>query len=584
MTEFENNVEAFNFNLKILKGESNTSSKFEVRATELLSILLKISKSLNLDTITSNGNSTNNNILIGSIELIALEGLLKVTNVNLEASSPASVNPNTLGVDDITGKLYFKNILNEIIYLDNQVDNLSFDSLTGVLTLTDEQGNTSSVSLDGRYITVYERGASNGVAPLGVDGKVPSSYLPAVPINNTFVVADEPSRLALPADIGDVAVQTDTQESYILQSKPASTKSNWVLLLFPASVVSVNGQTGVVNLSTTDVPEGTNKYANSTSVNPLIQDYLGRGVFLYNSANKYIKYSDIPSAISASVAGDRIVLANYNATISSPIVISKDINILSIDSAITNTSASPIFTDNGNNTTLFLRGQLYLRNNNVLGTAFSFTGVGGFLYLDGVFDFRDTKTTVTCAKQYCLIGINTQPTDVFNFTSASGFGGNLISRGVGIINYSGSGTHFLTGVANVLNVTNTSVVTQGERTVFDVTTNKATLRSIVLNSGNIVLNTHLVNPLIDSCITSTGTSTIKSFNTVFVSISENIVKSSGTLNAQLNNSQFITGAASPLTTDGSFNVTMGYSTGNKPIASFYDGPYFDSTNFTSPIL
>lgn len=539
---------------------------------------------ISLQKVTDVGNTTTNNIISGLITLSASDGIVYSNTINLALSSPAAVASNTLGVDSGTGKLYFKNILNQIVYLDNQVDNLSFDSLTGVLTLTDEQGNTSSASLDGRYLTVYERGASNGVAPLGIDGKVPSSYLPAVPINNTYVVADESARISLPANIGDVAVQTDKQESYILQSLPASTKSNWVLLLFPASVASVNGQTGVVSLSTTDVPEGTNKYADSTSVNPLIENFLGRGVFLYNSANKYIKYSDIPSAISASVAGDRIVLANYNATISSPIVISKDINILSIDSAITNTSASPIFTDNGNNTTLFLRGQLYLRNNDALGTAFSFTGAGGFLYLDGVFDFRDTKTTVTCAKQYCLIGINTQPTDVFNFTSAGGYGGNLVSRGVGIINYSGSGTHFLTGVANVLNVTNTSVVTQGERTVFDVTANKATLRSIVLNSGNIVLNTHLVNPLIDSCITSTGTSTIKSFNTVFVSISENIVKSSGTLNAQFNTSQFITGAASPLTTDGSFSVTMGYSTGNKPIASFYNGPYFDSTNFTSPIL
>lgn len=120
--------------------------------------------------------------------------------------------------------------------------------------------------------------------------------------------------------------------------------------------------------------------------------------------------------------------------------------------------------------------------------------------------------------------------------------------------------------------------------MFNVVTNKSTLGVINLNSGNIVLYNHLVNPSSGSCVTSQGTSTIKSFNTVFVSTPENIVKSSGTLNGQFSNSQFITGATSPLTTDGSFSAVMGYSTGNKSILSIYDGLYLDSTNFTTPIL
>lgn len=537
---------------------------------------------ITLQKVTDNGNTTTNDILVGVITLSGSDGIVYSNTINLSASSPAAVLSNTLGVDILTGKLYFKNNLNEIVYLDGEVDVLSFEALTGNLTLTDSLGNTSTINLDGRYIQSTEIGAVNGVAPLDSGGKVPSSYLPAIPINNTFVVADIAARLGLGADVGDVAVQTDTQESYILQTLPPSSAGNWVKLLFPASVASVNGQTGVVSLSTTNISEGTNKYANSTSVNPLIENYLGRGIFLYNSANKYVKYNTIQDAITAYTTNDVILLNNINITISASININKDVQITSLNSFITNTNTTPIFTDGGAATSLYLKGQLYLRNSAVA-TAFDFSNTTGTLYLEGDFDFRDTKTAFNCAKYYYINGVQTQTTDVLTFSSV--FGGNLITRGVGVINYSGvGGVHNLTGIATTINVTSTSCVTFGEKNVFNVVTNKSTLGVINLNSGNIVLYNHLVNPSSGSCVTSQGTSTIKSFNTVFVSTPENIVKSSGTLNGQFNNSQFITGATSPLTSDGSFNVTMGYSTGNKSILSIYDGLYLDSTNFTTPIL
>lgn len=583
--------------METLKFQVNSSDKIKALLGDIgtpiiipASAFLDYAKdNITLQDVTTKGNTTNKDVVLvdanGTVTGVfeASTGIIYINSSVLGVSSPADAEVNTVGVDAFTNKLYFKNNLNQVIYLDNQVDVLSFNPLTGNLTLTDEQGNVSTVNLDGRYLTVYERGASNGVAPLGADGKVPSSFLPAVPINNTFVVANQAARLALSAGIGDVAVQIDTQESYILQTLPASTNSNWVKLLFPASVVSVNGQTGVVSLSTTDIPEGTNKYANAASVNPLIQDYLGRGIFLYNSANKYIKYNTVQDAITAYNTNDVIIFSNISLVISAPIVINKDVQINSINSFITNTASTPIFTDNGSATSLFLRGQLYLRNNNALATAFSFTSSGGTLYLEGDFDFRDTRTAFNCNKYYYINGVQTQVTDILNFSST--FGGNLITRGVGVINYSGVGAaHNLTGIATTLNIVGTSVVTFGEKNVFNVVTNKATLGAVNLNTGNIVIYNHLIQPSTGNCVTSQGTSTIKSFNTVFVSTPENIVKSSGTLNGQFTNSQFISGATNPMTTDANFTVTMGYSTGNKPIVSIYDGQYFDSTNFTSPII
>jgi hypothetical protein len=92
-------------------------------------------------------------------------------------------------------------------------------------------------------------GKENGVCDLDANGKIPSSRLAAIATGETFVVANQAGRLAAAANKGDVAVQEDTNESYILRSTPASTAANWVKLLFPATVSSVNGQVGSVNLT-----------------------------------------------------------------------------------------------------------------------------------------------------------------------------------------------------------------------------------------------------------------------------------------------------------------------------------------------
>ena len=58
--------------------------------------------------------------------------------------------------------------------------------------------------------------------------------------------------LALTAQVGDVAVRTDVNKSFILTASPATTLGNWQELLTPTdSVLSVDGNTGAVSLSGT---------------------------------------------------------------------------------------------------------------------------------------------------------------------------------------------------------------------------------------------------------------------------------------------------------------------------------------------
>jgi hypothetical protein len=65
--------------------------------------------------------------------------------------------------------------------------------------------------------------------------------------------ANQAARLALTANIGDIATQTDNSTTYILTASPASVNGNWsVIGLSSAPVTSVNGHTGTVVLGFTD--------------------------------------------------------------------------------------------------------------------------------------------------------------------------------------------------------------------------------------------------------------------------------------------------------------------------------------------
>jgi parallel beta-helix repeat protein len=92
-----------------------------------------------------------------------------------------------------------------------------------------------------------QKGVANGIATLGSDNKVPSAQLPAIAITDTFVVASQAAMLALTAEVGDIAVRTDLNKSFVLKTAGASTLGNWQELLTPTdSVSSVNGRAGAV--------------------------------------------------------------------------------------------------------------------------------------------------------------------------------------------------------------------------------------------------------------------------------------------------------------------------------------------------
>lgn len=103
--------------------------------------------------------------------------------------------------------------------------------------------------------------AAGNIPILGADGKLSDSVIPAIAISEPHTVANEKEMLALTAQIGDIAIRTDGTGTWILKQAPASTLANWVQLKAPTdTVTSVNGKTGNVTLTTSDVAEGTNQY------------------------------------------------------------------------------------------------------------------------------------------------------------------------------------------------------------------------------------------------------------------------------------------------------------------------------------
>jgi hypothetical protein len=120
-----------------------------------------------------------------------------------------------------------------------------------------------------------QKNIANGIAGLDSNGKVPFEHIPATAIAEVFVVSSQAAMLALDAGVGDIAIRSDLNKSFILRVTPATTLSNWNELLTPIdAVLSVDGATGAVDLTgvylnkTTGVLAG-NLNANSHKVTNL---------------------------------------------------------------------------------------------------------------------------------------------------------------------------------------------------------------------------------------------------------------------------------------------------------------------------
>lgn len=113
--------------------------------------------------------------------------------------------------------------------------------------------------------TAAKKDAGNNagnVPVLDANGKLSTAVIPALALTDINVVETIDNMLALEGvEPGDITVVTNDSETYILKDADPSQIDSWVKLLTPTDAVSsVNGKTGAVVLTTTDVLEGENLY------------------------------------------------------------------------------------------------------------------------------------------------------------------------------------------------------------------------------------------------------------------------------------------------------------------------------------
>jgi hypothetical protein len=121
----------------------------------------------------------------------------------------------------------------------------------------DLNGKLTAPELDSDVIRI------SGTNVLGGNGKINSQFIPAIAISNTFPVSNQIAMLATSAETGDIAVRSDENKSYILSGTDPSILGHWTELLTPTdSVLSVDGNTGVVDLSTSYADIGHNHDSN----------------------------------------------------------------------------------------------------------------------------------------------------------------------------------------------------------------------------------------------------------------------------------------------------------------------------------
>lgn len=89
-----------------------------------------------------------------------------------------------------------------------------------------------------------------------ITGTIPSNALPSLAVTDVFPVASQAAMLSLNAQRGDIAIRSDISETFILSTDSPSTLADWKVMSSAGKVTSVNGQSGTVLLTKSDVDLG----------------------------------------------------------------------------------------------------------------------------------------------------------------------------------------------------------------------------------------------------------------------------------------------------------------------------------------
>jgi len=176
----------------------------------------------------------------------------KVATTAFVTNAITNAAVSTEQVQDIVGEMIISGSHSGVTW--NYIDASGTLNLSVNLAST---GLTDSSSL----VRTGSLGVANGVATLDSNGKLISSQLPSLSISEVYVVQTIIQRDNLIVQTGDIAVVTDTSQTFIYDGNG----STWVEISASGAVTSVNSQTGDVVLNSDNISEGnSNLYFSDT--------------------------------------------------------------------------------------------------------------------------------------------------------------------------------------------------------------------------------------------------------------------------------------------------------------------------------
>jgi len=249
-------------------------------------------------------------------------GTMAEQNANAVAITGGTISGVTIPASNVTGTLQVNQGGTGATTLTGYVKGAGTTALTASSTIP----NTDITGLG--TASTKDAGAANGVATLDAGGKVPVSELPAAVLGALSYQGTWDASTNTPTLTSSVG----TKGYYYVVSVAGNTNLNgitdwlvgdwavyngsiWQKVDNTETVTSVNGQTGAVVLTTTNVAEGTNLYY--TDARARASNSAGTGIS-YDSATGVITNSAPDQTVSITGAGTSVVTGTYpNFTVTS---------------------------------------------------------------------------------------------------------------------------------------------------------------------------------------------------------------------------------------------------------------------------
>ncbi|MEK0422422.1 MAG: hypothetical protein RLZ95_332, partial [Bacteroidota bacterium] len=249
-----------------------TPTKLNSKITDTTNLSARINTKLNF---TDTAYMLRNYAISANLSPIASTG-----NYNDLINKPVLLTSPVNSVNGLTGSVVIDKSSLNLANVDNTSD---INKPISFLTATSLNNKVDKSSIN----------VPNGIPGLDGNSKIPSFLLPAFSFTSVSIANNATEMLNIGATSlkGTVAVRTDLSKTYILGTDYSSSISDWVEMLTPGSPVqSVNSKLGVVNLTTSDISEGTNQYFTNTRA---------KSIF---SGNAPINYSASTGVISADTS------------------------------------------------------------------------------------------------------------------------------------------------------------------------------------------------------------------------------------------------------------------------------------------